>query len=132
MFEIWECHVWIFLEHLLDIKHIFNVNYYVKSIKNYFLYEVLDQNSHIIINLYLYSTEIDEIVSSGGKNQKKVAIPEEMDKILQSLYEWVGSNSDVPDHIKAILKKADGYNARAALPGTGIHDDSTSTLWSHN
>ena len=41
-----------------------------------------------------------------------------MDELLQ----WISSNLDVPDHIKELMKKADGSaNASAALPSYGGH-----------
>lgn len=39
-----------------------------------------------------------------------------MEKLVQSWNEWMASNPDVPDHIKQLMKEADGSSATRAPP----------------
>ena len=50
--------------------------------------------------------------------------------MFQSLSEWVSSNPDVPDHIKHLVKVADGVKASGALMlvATGPEDMRISLL----
>ena len=50
---------------------------------------------------------------------------EEMENLLQSLDDWMASNPDVPQHIKAMVKAAtssDGSEQSTALPCTSGND----------